>query len=697
MTMNSPRIVLISFFLIATLCAGVLHAQWVQSNGPRGAFVNAFDSDGSRILVGTEHGILLSTDNGSTWLLKNAGLTNINVRDALVLDTTYFAATDDGIFRSTDRAESWALAGNGLVDENATSLTTDGIHVFAGSYDLTSFHGGVFTSTDQGMNWNLIGFQYQRVNLVQMVDTVLFVGTMGHMVGGGGLSASTDSGKTWFPTKLGGLDVYSITSINNSFFAGTSFGLFTVTNIDSFWTSAGLPVAIFSYAAIDTSIYAAGWRIYRSANAGGNWSIASSTLPNTYVNSLLARGSNLLAGTSGGGIFLTTDSGLTWAEANNDLRFTDVTALTLLPTGLFAGTWGGGIFLSNDDGLNWTSCNSGFPSDSRILALLAAGDTLYAGSYYGGVSRSTDNGNTWVTIGLSDKFILSLKSLGGRIIAGTEGEGVYVSSDGGTNWIQRNTGLGYYFPRCLAVVGDTLYAGTASFMGTGGNGVFRITNTDTTWTAAGLAGKRILSLAIRYPNMFAGTDGNGVYLSTDGGANWNPVNTYLGGSHVSSLTFVDSLVVAGTEVGVYRSANNGQTWKLIGTDLPQMPVNSMIAMGNKLFAGASYSAVWSIPLSEVTSVARLNDGIPVEFVLEQNYPNPFNSQTAIRFSLANRTFVNLSVFNVLGQEVARLLSRQFDAGTHTTTFDAAGLTSGLYLYRISAGSFTQTRKLLLVK
>ena len=90
-------------------------------------------------------------------------------------------------------------------------------------------------------------------------------------------------------------------------------------------------------------------------------------------------------------------------------------------------------------------------------------------------------------------------------------------------------------------------------------------------------------------------------------------------------------------------------------------------------------------------------GAPMKFELSQNYPNPFNPTTTIKFNLPEAGNVKLTLFNILGQELKTLVNEFKEAGVHTLNFDASELNSGMYLYKLEAGSFVQIRKMTLVK
>jgi hypothetical protein len=101
--------------------------------------------------------------------------------------------------------------------------------------------------------------------------------------------------------------------------------------------------------------------------------------------------------------------------------------------------------------------------------------------------------------------------------------------------------------------------------------------------------------------------------------------------------------------------------------------------------------------SQLTSVESDLNNIPANFTLDQNYPNPFNPSTKISFGLPERSNVVLKVFNTLGEQVAELVNESLEAGIHTYNFDAAKLTSGVYIYTLQTGSNVISKKMTLLK
>jgi len=97
------------------------------------------------------------------------------------------------------------------------------------------------------------------------------------------------------------------------------------------------------------------------------------------------------------------------------------------------------------------------------------------------------------------------------------------------------------------------------------------------------------------------------------------------------------------------------------------------------------------------SKGGLTSAVPIAYGLGQNYPNPFNPATTVWFSLPEAARVNLVVYNIRGQKVAVLANGVFSAGTHQVEWNASDQTSGVYLYRLSAGDYIETRKMLLIK
>lgn len=385
-------------------------------------------------------------------------------------------------------------------------------------------------------------------------------------------------------------------------------------------------------------------------------------------------------------------------------------------TNLFAGTYDAGIFLSTNDGTSWQAVNNGL-GDYTVNSIALSGSNIFAGN--GGIYRSTNNGASWelVTVFPNEETSKCIAVSDSEVFAGTgqwnggPGE-IYRSADNGTSW-----NLVFVTRRTYIFVSSLIISDTNVFAGTGGldNNVYRSSNNGTTWIVDDTTfygGGSTRAFAVSGSNLFAGTN-TGVYLSTNNGLSWTPVNNGLP-DYVNNYGWITTLAVspngaggnnlfAGTDTaGVYLSTNNGESWTAIG--MSNIYINSLAVSDSNLFAG-TYSGVWRRPLSEmITGVEDHNNGILSQFILEQNFPNPFNPSTKINYTIPKNGNVSLKVFNLLGSEVAELVNGEMNAGNHDIEFNAVNpdgsgqvLPSGVYLYKLQAGSFVETKKMMLLK
>jgi hypothetical protein len=157
----------------------------------------------------------------------------------------------------------------------------------------------------------------------------------------------------------------------------------------------------------------------------------------------------------------------------------------------------------------------------------------------------------------------------------------------------------------------------------------------------------------------------------------------------------DSLLVAGSNGSIFTVNVGKASFTNKGDSATYYFAVGYGATESELFA-AMDSATAKYP-KLLTAVQHYTAAAPDGFSLEQNYPNPFNPATQIRFNVGSSSFVTLKVFDALGREVRSLVSRQLDPGSYVVTLAAEQLSSGMYYYTLQAGSYTETRKMMLMK
>lgn len=157
-----------------------------------------------------------------------------------------------------------------------------------------------------------------------------------------------------------------------------------------------------------------------------------------------------------------------------------------------------------------------------------------------------------------------------------------------------------------------------------------------------------------------------------------------------------------TKFETIRSLDSNNVWTLYKYDLSSLAGQS-IAIGFRYYMDVSIDGLWCniddlfIGNRSEIGINQIGTNVPDKFALKQNYPNPFNPVTNIEFDLPKKEFVNLKIYNSIGEEIAVLVNEVKGAGTYKVDWDAKNLPSGAYYYRITAGDFVQTNKMMLVK
>jgi hypothetical protein len=127
--------------------------------------------------------------------------------------------------------------------------------------------------------------------------------------------------------------------------------------------------------------------------------------------------------------------------------------------------------------------------------------------------------------------------------------------------------------------------------------------------------------------------------------------------------------------------------------------------GNLILSGSSATAsknqIRIIPTSGLPPPPPNDESfaieLPKQYLLEQNYPNPFNPSTIIKYELPNAAYVRLSVYNMLGQDIATLVDGYQEAGYKSVKFEMNNIPSGVYMYRLTAGTYTDIKKMILIR
>jgi len=387
-------------------------------------------------------------------------------------------------------------------------------------------------------------------------------------------------------------------------------------------------------------------------------------------------------------------------------------------------------YRSTNGGYNWLPAYTGLPNGNLYGISALNENVCWVGTVAGSIYKTTNGGANWtLQQAVPGSFINGIKMFDPNF-------GVYIgdptnqtgqpyqfrrTTNGGTNWVLSPTAPTSSTEWGVINAWDwldtaTFWLGSANVTPSATSAKVYRTTTGFfgTWSSATLTGTGgtagLYYQAIAFVNAtsgLAGSNASSIMRTTDGGATWsaavNPpgltsyavinMNGFKDNSNVIRVSINET---AGYKV--FRTTNLGASWtqETLPTQGTTSGLQHMQFINQNLgYAGGNSGVVlrYGPPLG----VDPVNSNTPDNFILQQNYPNPFNPTTTVKYSLPKASFVTLKIYNTLGNEIKTVVNTSQAAGNYIEYIDMTSYATGIYFYTIKAGSFTDTKKMILVK
>ncbi len=680
-------------------------------------------------------GMFKSTDAGSTWFpigldsAETIGRVIINPSDpnevfAAVMGSYFTPTHQRGIFKSTDGGSTWNQSlfvsdSTGAIDVVMDPSNPD--FLLAAMWErvrrpnLSHLYGpssGIYRSTDNGNSWQLLG---PSTGLPDA--SLLDVGRIG-------LAISKSNPEISYA-------LYN----DGTFYTG----LYKTTDYGDSWTDADPDMEIaqgvsnfswyFGQVRINPSdpakIYVMDVGFMSSSDGGADWEFSFQTHVDHHALAFDPSNSNYLINGDDGGIYISTNGGAIWTGPKEmpNTQFYEIGLDYNNSQKLYGGTQDNNTLRTQTGDLNdWEPLILG--DGFYVIVDFTDPNIIYAESQNGYLQKSTDGGNyfAYARNGINENEptnwstpVVMDPNDHNVLYYGTDR--IYRTTDGAANWTTISPDLTDGIPGTrLGTVTTIDVAPTNSdviYAGTDDSHVWVTTDYGSDWTdiSSALPYRWVTRVKVDPGNenivyvTFSGLKWHDpqshVFKSTNMGADWTDISSNLPDAPVNAFavdnTNPDRLYL-GSDVGAFMSFNGGISWQPIAAGLPVVSVYDMKIhpVENYLAIGTHGRSMYKIDLGQIVDVKDPVNKVEA-FNLSQNYPNPFNPSTRITFTVGHSSFVTLDVYDVLGKEVAGLLNEEKSPGTYTINFNAENLSSGVYYYRIKTGSFTETRKMILLR
>jgi len=694
-------------------------------------------------------GILKTTDGGLSWiksldwsLNQKRSIQKIQINP--LRSESIWAATTDGVYKSTDGGSSWSNIHSVTMATDIIINPLDTNMVFVAHGGMGSEGHGIYRTTDGGDTFSkanlLIGggpSEYKGKAVLSMSSekpNILYA-SIGNS--DGSLNYEDEDIKTWVMKTEDFGESWNLVFSSNDIYARVQG-----------WYAHAIAV----HPSNENIVWAAGqpFSLYKSTNGGIDFLEAdmANTAGTTddrendvfpYLSDWADHHDIIFHPTmhdtiyfiNDGGIFKTTDGGVTIENCNSGyqtVQFYNGVSNSNTNKNLFLGGLQDNSSIIYEGNLNWRREWGGdgawtaLNQDDNNIAYLSAQfgqavvsyDLFNGGQLYWAMPRGTDEQGNEIFPRNEANFITPyILSPADNQTMYMGGERIYKYNALSQNWTTTNNGYRLDGNAMSALAGseqdpNVVYAASSPKLQR--PHIYRTANGGNTWRqiTQDLPDRFPTDLAVDPNNdliayvTFGGFETSHVFRTEDGGESWQDIGKNLPDIPTWSITVNpnnSSHLFVGNEIGVYQSIDSGKNWQNINGNLPDavFAIDLIVSRSNsKLRLATHGNGAYEIDISQLTNIEDVDDTIK-GFELLQNYPNPFNPSTSISYILQKDSFVTLEIFNSLGQRVEQLVSTQQSAGKYVIKFDGSNMSSGTYFYKLTTPSFSETKKMSLIK
>jgi photosystem II stability/assembly factor-like uncharacterized protein len=723
--------------IVAVFIVNVLNAQWELRYPDIPAdqindilFLNA----STGFIINSAGSVLMTTDGGNTWKIKAHYQRNtfseikfLDSQNGFAISPYSYINDNISFIFTTDGGLHWdegtvymgdALAFLPLSTSAIIKSYTDGtigkLDNFYGLWTKTYTPSYYFGGDVRDPYGSIVQFQRLpggRILALGSSNAAKSAGIISDSVSF--ILKSDDAGSTWDTLWCGlpyNSQTFSFFDDSLGWLGSESDRIYKTTNGGIVWTlqySDSLqkyPIkSISSLDGINVFTVDGSGRVIYSTDSGQHWQFVQVDQYNNYPFKIefLNSTKGFLAGPD---FWVTTNGGSTWTRVSKSLKGS-FTKIDFASENIGMGIGGNCIYKTLNGGSSW---NVLYQSSSQSFSGLDMVDSLHVWvTGYDSLYKSTDGGNSWSSVNIGTGIgqmggIQFLDSNVGIIFGPIFN---YVTSDGGNIWNTHSINDTMFIPSFNKI--KFTDPGHVWFVNQ--DGVWLSRDTAKTWKLFPVEGAfqafDFVDSLNGWLSIWGGQYKKMAY-TTDGGLTWEFVDkpysfqtedilTYREGNYFGGIVTLES----GYD-GSLIQYRQGDSYIYNIPTYTGNPLNSFATFrkGNTLHIWVAGSGMTLLHYTDyVTGIKETTHQVISSYSLSQNYPNPFNPVTNISFSIPKRSFVSVKLYDLLGREVSTIVSEELPAGNHSRQWNAVNISSGIYFYRLQAGSFTETKKLVLLR